>query len=85
MWQDSLLALTQAVFVAAMIPTIIHPTKKPTLSTSLLNTCTIFVVVILYMTLNLWLSALGAFVLLLEWSILAYQRFRLDKKEGVVR
>ena len=64
-----------------MIPTIIHESKKPTLTTSLMNSCTIAIVVIVYLTLNLWLSAIGAAILLLEWSIIAYQRHRLDSKE----
>lgn len=83
MWQDTVLALTQAVFAVALIPTITHPEKKPTLTTSLLNTVTILVVVLVYVTLHLVASAIGAAIMCIEWGILAYQRYALDKRHAV--
>lgn len=80
MWQDSVLALTQVVFAVALIPTILHSSKKPTLSTSLVNTCTILFVVIVYWTLGLLASTLGAAAIGIEWGIIAYQRYWIDRR-----
>lgn len=79
MWQDWALTLTQFVFIASLVPTIAHPSKKPTLSTALMTAPTIFVVVAIYFSLEFWFSMAAALILALEWSILAYQRWRLDK------
>ena len=83
MWQDTVLALTQAVFAVALIPTILHAEKKPTLATSLLNTGTILVVVAVYATLGLTASMIGATILCLEWGVLAWQRYAIDKSAAI--
>ena len=79
MWQDTVLALTQVIFAIALIPTILHPTKKPTLATSFTNASVISLVVLVYATLGLLASTLGAITLGLEWGLLAYQRYALDR------
>ena len=79
MWQDLVISAVQWVFVAALIPTIMHPTKKPTFSTSFTNVMGIIVVALVYLSLDLWISALGAVFLGLGWLTLAVQRFRLDR------
>ena len=81
MWQDTVLALTQIIFAVALLPTIAHATKKPTLSTALMTTSTVFVVVFVYISLALWSSAFGAGILGVEWATLAHQRYRLDHKK----
>ncbi len=79
MWQDWVLTLTQIIFMVSLVPTILHPTKKPAFITALVTAPTIFVVVYVYFSLELWWSMAAAFILATEWSILAYQRWRLDK------
>ena len=80
MWQDWALTLAQLFFILSLIPTIVDHEKKPTFSTSFLTMCTVFGVVVIYATLELWFSAAGASVLVLEWATLAVQRWRLDHR-----
>lgn len=82
MWQDTVLAITQVAFALALIPTILHPSEKPTLITSVINVFFIVIVVIVYATLNLLVSTLGAATIGFEWGILAYQRYLLDRAEA---
>lgn len=83
MWQDTVLAITQIAFALALIPSIVHPNEKPALVTSLMNVFFIVIVVIVYATLDLLVSTLGAATIGLEWGVLAYQRYMLDKENTV--
>ena len=80
MWQDWVLGGTLWMFAAVLIPTITHPTNKPSLSTSLLTALGNFVVSYTFATLSLWNSALAALVIGAAWSILTIQRWRLDRR-----
>lgn len=82
MWQDWALTIVQFVFIASLIPTVIHPDKKPTLSTSVITTCGVFTVAFVYFTLELWISVFGGIILGLEWATLAYQRWQLDRLQN---
>ncbi len=57
MWQDWVLMAMQFVFIIALIPTMLHAEKKPTLSTSLMITAGVGVISFVYFTLLLWGSA----------------------------
>ncbi|MBI2610441.1 hypothetical protein HYW60_00680 [Candidatus Kaiserbacteria bacterium] len=81
MWQDWVLAVLLWMFVIVLIPTILHPTNKPTLSTSLLTAAGNFTLALVYATLSLWNGALGGLAISIAWFILAIQRYRLDRKE----
>ncbi len=81
MWQDWALAIIQWVFVAALIPTILHKTHKPAFSSSLITALGMTVVVYTYYTLDLWQATIGAGVTALAWYILLYQRWRLNQQE----
>lgn len=79
MWQDWIITGAQLVFIASLIPSIIHPTKKPTVSTSLPTACGLFVIAATYASLELWFSAGTAGAMAIGWTVLAYQRWKLDK------
>ena len=59
MWQDWVLAVIQLVFIVALIPTMIHAYKKPTLSTALMITTGVAVAAFVYFTLALWSSCIA--------------------------
>ena len=78
MWQDWVLTVIQLVFIVALIPTMLHDYKKPTLSTALMITAGVSTVSFVYFTLAFWSSALMTFVHALQWATIAYQRWQLD-------
>lgn len=79
MWQDWVLAAMQLVFIGALVPTMLHEHKKPTLSTAILITAGVSISSLVYFTLAFWGSAIATTVHALQWAIVAYQRYRLDK------
>lgn len=80
MWQDMVITNVQWVFTIALLFTILDKTRKPTLSTSLISSLGIYVIAFTFSTLELWWSALSAAIMATEWGIIAYQRYRLDRK-----
>lgn len=80
MWQDWVIAIVQWVFIAALVPSLLHPTEKPTLSTSLTTGIAIFVFAFTYATLGLWTSVVSSAMLGTAWLALAYQRWRLNSR-----
>ena len=80
MWQDWVIVTVQTVFAFSLLPTVFHPTQKPTLSTAVITVGCIFVMVFIFATLSLWFAATMAAVNALLWAILAFQRYRLNKE-----
>ena len=80
MWQDWLISAVQWMFAFALIPSIIHPTNKPALSSSLMTAGGLFVIAGTFTTLGLWSSFFSCTAAGIAWSILAYQKWRLDKR-----
>lgn len=79
MWQDWVLAAMQGVFIAALIPTMLHAHKKPTLSTALMITAGVSVSSFVYFTLAFWGSAVATSFHALQWAVVAYQRWHIDR------
>jgi len=80
MWQDAVIVGIQVILIIALVPTLLHPNQKPTVSTSLMNFVPLIILSITYLTLELIGSAIAGTILALEWGFLAYQRYRLNKK-----
>lgn len=80
MWQDFLLAGVIWVLLAALIPTVLHKTQKPTLATSLLTGSALAVIAFTYASLEFWNAALATTLISGTWFVLAYQRHRLNKR-----
>ncbi len=80
MWQDYVVAFVQWVFLLALIPTIKHATHKPPVSSSLLTAVMMVVLSGTFATIPLWNSTLSSFSCGVAWAVIAYQRYKLDKK-----
>lgn len=78
-WQDLVLTVGQTFFVIALIPSI-KGKDKPAFLTSLITVVVLLFFAISYFTLSLWGSMLGALLNSLGWSILAVQKYLIDKK-----
>ena len=82
-WQDAVIAVVQWVFVIALLPTIFHPTDKPTLSTAALTA----------ISLSSWhprwhpIAAERRVGRLRRdrWTVLACQRYRINMRRGEPR
>lgn len=81
MWQDWVIAAIQWIFVLALIPSLRHPTNKLPLSSSLLTGVLLLVLSGVFFTLSLWNGTLSSFVLSIAWLLLAWQRWKVDKKD----
>ena len=79
MWQDWAINLVQWVFVVNLFFVILDKTKKPPLLPSVVTSAGIFVIAAAMATLELWGSAMSAVIMAIEWGIIAYQRYRLDR------
>lgn len=84
LWQDGVLTGGSAIFVIALVPSVISK-DKPALSTSLMTGSVLIVFAFVYVTLSLWFSAVTTAIIGILWFILATQKLlisnRLMKKE----
>ena len=71
----------QVVFAFSLLPTVLHKTQKPTLSTSVMTAACICLMALVYATLSLWFATTMAFINALLWAILGFQRYRLNKRD----
>ncbi len=76
MWQDWAIAIVQIVFIAALMPSLLHSEHKPALWTSIPTSLGLAVIAISYISLGLFWSALASTMMTLGWAILAYQRWK---------
>ena len=81
MWQDLVILGVQIVFAFSVVPTILHPTQKPTLSTALMTTGCTFTMMLVFASLHFWLAVTMAAVNTALWGTLAFQRHHLNQVE----
>lgn len=81
-WQDVVLGVGQALFVVALIPTILGK-EKPALLTSLMTGSVLAVFTFVFFTLGLWLGMVSSFLTSLSWFILAVQKLKKDRNNVV--
>lgn len=79
MWEDIVLAASNWVLLAALIPTVLHKTQKPTFLTSIATALALTAITITYAAISLWYAALAAGLMAGAWFLLAYQRYQLNK------
>ncbi|PIR82261.1 hypothetical protein COU20_03855 [Candidatus Kaiserbacteria bacterium CG10_big_fil_rev_8_21_14_0_10_59_10] len=84
MWQDAVITAVQVGFLFALLPTVFHPEHKPAISTSLLTALGLYILAGTFATLSLYFSAIIAALVGATWSLLAYQRRRLDAAKSVL-
>jgi len=82
MWEDIVLGTAIWVLLAALIPTIVSKTKKPTFLTAITTGTALLAITSAYVSLGFWWSAVPSSFIAGAWFIIAYQRYRLDAKEG---
>lgn len=81
MWQTWAISGVQIVFITSLLPSILDPKHKPALATSILTVLGGLVMAYTFYTLSLWSAVATTSILNLEWMILAYQRYRLNRSE----
>ena len=80
MWQDWIIAAVQVVLALSLLPSIFHDEHKPTVTTSCTTAAGLYVLTLVYATLAFWFSALMSAIIAVQWTILAFQRYRLNKR-----
>jgi hypothetical protein len=78
MWQDLLLSIVQWGFIAALMPTLLHKTQKPTVTTCAFTALGMLAITITYISLELWAAVASSSLLTLAWVVLAHQRYKLN-------
>jgi hypothetical protein len=82
-WQDAVIAVVQWVFAISLLPTIFHPTDKPTFSTAVITAISLFVMASAMATLpHLRLSAVSVALGGIAWTVLAWQRYGINRRAG---
>lgn len=81
-WQDIVFSIGSWIFALALVPSIMSKSDKPALSSSLLTAGLLTCYVPTYASLHLWASALSGSVIALAWWILAYQKWKLNKRNN---
>lgn len=80
--QDIILTVGSLVFVAALLPTIFSK-DKPALATSIMTGTVLVVFSGVYVSLDLWFSAITTFVTAVCWFTLAVQKYASPNKPEV--
>ncbi len=78
MWQDTVIAICQFLFVVSLIPSV-RGENKPALATSLFSAVLVAIITATLFTLKLWLTMISAAMIGLVWSVLAWQKYHLDR------
>jgi hypothetical protein len=78
MWQDTVIAICQFLFVVSLIPSV-RSKDKPALATSLLSAVLVAIITATLFTLKLWLTTISAAMICVLWSVLAWQKYRLGR------
>ena len=78
-WQDIVISICQIIAVFSLIPSITSK-DKPALKTSVMNMAIVFTIATTLLTLRLWIASLTAYMIALSWTILAIQKWKIDKK-----
>lgn len=77
--QEVVFFIGQMIFNISLLPSIFS-NDKPALATSLITAVVIFVYVYTYTTLSLWVTAVSVFTTGALWAVLAYQKYKIDKR-----
>lgn len=80
MWQDIVLAAGNWAFIVALVPTLLHATDKPPISSALMTGGILIAFSCTYWTLGLSASTYSTLALASAWFLIAYQKWRLMKE-----
>lgn len=79
-WQDLVLLIAQIIFIIALFPSILSK-DKPAITTSIMNAVVLFIISFVNFTLNLFGALFGLFLVAVCWTILAVQKYLVDKNK----
>ena len=79
-WQEIVFFVGQMVFNISLIPSIMGK-DKPALLTSVLTSGMIFIYAFTYTTLSLWVTSISVATTGIFWAVLAFQKYKLNKKK----
>lgn len=82
MWQDTLLGAANWVLLVSLLPSIVSKEEKPALASSLITGTCLLAIAFSYYALGLMQAALPASLVALQWFILGYQRYRINRGRG---
>ncbi len=80
-WQEIVFLIGQMIFNISLLPSILGK-DKPAFTTSLITATVIFVYVFVYASLSLWVTGISVGSTGIFWAILAYQKYKMNKKRG---
>lgn len=83
MWQDILLGVVNWLLVVFLLPTVFSKTEKPAFISSILTGLCLSGIAFSYYTLGLLVGTIPAALQAGIWLLLAYQRYRINKKSGL--
>lgn len=83
-WQQMVLAIGQAVFIAALLPSVFSK-DKPEIWTSIITGLVALSIAITYVTMSLPVAAFSAFFNFVFWSVLALQKLRQIQRRRSAR
>lgn len=78
MWQDTVIAVGQFIFVLALLPARVDPDKKPPCVTSAITGAVLLVFAGTFASLELWYGAGTTLLCALGWLALLVQQWRLE-------
>jgi hypothetical protein len=77
-WQDYVISVAQIFIIFSLFSSVIGK-SKPELSTSRTNAILVFIIATCFLSLHFWFSAVTAYGVSADWTILAIQKIRLDR------
>ena len=78
-WQEIVLTTGQLIFVFSLLPSILSK-NKPALSTSFITSVILYIFALIYLSLAFYLTAFAVTTTAIGWSVLAYQKYKIDRK-----
>lgn len=83
MWEDVLPGSVNWVLVIGFFPTVLSKHEKPAFVSSVITATCLSGIALAYRSLSLWLAAIPAAIQALQWAVLGYQRYRINKANNV--
>lgn len=83
MWQDVVISVGQWAMTAALIPSLIGK-DKPAVSSGIMTGTLIAIFGFTYGTLGLWSAVISSAVCSIVWYVLAWQRYRMNRRERML-
>lgn len=80
-WQDMVFTVGNIIFAGSLIPSILSD-DKPSVWTSFPTAAFLYLFAYTYITMSLWGSAFAIGLVAICWTILAIQKYFIDRKKS---